>query len=99
MASFSNQLTCQSKITNTKVKSSLAVSLRSMWEYYCQFEPLITNTKVELRKPIEKRLRDEVKLAKWDKQSYFAIVESSEKNHRNLMRFIKEYEQVLETNI
>lgn len=55
-------------------KVALIRMLDSFWNYYSRFAPLISNTKARLREPIEKRLKDEVKLAKWDEQSYYALV-------------------------
>jgi hypothetical protein len=36
--------------------------------------PIIMNRKDKQREPIEKRLKDEVKLAKWDEQTYYSLV-------------------------
>ena len=43
--------------------------------------------------PIERRLRDEAKLARWDEQTYYALVESAEKSHRKLSQLVGEYER------
>jgi len=72
--------------------------LKSLWKYYSQLLPIIDEAKQSLRDPIEKRLKDEVKLSKWDEQSYYSLSESTEKSHRKLMKFLREYDEVLETD-
>lgn len=74
----------------------LARVLRSSHSYYGQFGPSAEKTKQSVRAPLEKRLKDEVKLAKWDQQSFYALVESTEKNHRKLMKVLREYDDALE---
>ena len=56
-------------------------------------------TKDKLREPIEKHLKNKVKLAKWDEQSYYSLAESSEKNHRKLMKFWHDYDEALGTTV
>ena len=45
--------------------------------------------------PLEKRLRDLVKLSKWDDQSYYALQESADKSHRQLFKLAREYDGIL----
>ena len=80
-------------------RAKLSRMLFSLWSYYKQFLPALTSRMLELRRPIETRLRDEVKLAKWDEQSYYALADSTEKNHRKLMKLLREYDDVLETTV
>ena len=44
-------------------------------------------------------MKDDVKLAKWDEQSYYALAESAEKSHRKLNKHLREYDEALETRI
>jgi MoxR-like ATPase len=73
--------------------------VRSLLAYYNQFLPFLAQKLRDLRLPFEKRLEQEVKLAKWDDQTYYAVTESSERNHRKLMRVLKEYDEVLGLNV
>ena len=77
----------------------LARLLQALCNHYKRFAPLVLQTKDKLREPIEKRLKDEVKLAKWDEQSYYSLAESSEKNHRKLMKCLREYDEALDTTV
>ena len=100
LASFSKQLffECEHKRKNAK-KVILASLVQSIWGHYSQFSSLILETKKARRAPIEKKLKDEVKLAKWDEQTYYSLAESSEKSHRKLMMLVQEYEEVLHINV
>ena len=66
--SFSSQLLCQceSAIHVDSQTVSLTIFLQSLSEYYEAYREIIEAKKYELRQPIETRLKDEVKLAKWD---------------------------------
>ena len=79
--SFSSQLLCQceSVIHVDSQQVSLTIFLQSLSEYYEAYREIIEAKKYELRQPIETRLKDEVKLAKWDEQSYYSLAASSEK--------------------
>ena len=71
--SFVNELRNECEVLGLK-RFPLTRMLHSFWNYYSRFTPLLTRKKDSLREPIEKRLKDEVKLAKWDEQSYYALV-------------------------
>ncbi len=75
---------------------------RALWSvhaYYQQFEPIV-NAKIDsMIAPIQGKLKDEVKLAKWDEQTYYALAESTEKNHRKLMKVLAEVDDCLDFNV
>jgi midasin len=73
-------------------------ALSAIWFYYMQFSEFLSSHLATLRGPIEKKLNDEVKLAKWDEQSYYSLADSTEKNHRKLMKILAEYDDLLDTN-
>jgi MoxR-like ATPase len=73
--------------------------LRSICSYYKQFGPFLAAKLEALRKPLEKELSEEVKLAKWDEQSYYALAESTERNHRKLMKILTKYDECLGLNV
>uniref|UniRef100_A0A7S2K0T1 VWFA domain-containing protein n=1 Tax=Leptocylindrus danicus TaxID=163516 RepID=A0A7S2K0T1_9STRA len=96
--SFANQILSEFEESEMRTLSpqwKLGRILYSMWAYYSKFVDIVENTKTSLRQPIEKRLSDEVRIAKWDEQSYYSLAESTEKSHKKLMSIIKEYEEVL----
>lgn len=85
------------KTSSWRLQQSRA--LLSVWFYYHQFLPVISSKLEALRKPIETKLKDEVKLAKWDEQSYYALAESTERNHRKLMKILSEFDESLGLNV
>jgi len=102
ITAFSNQSLAESQ---AKVDHSRYLNLQcsrlliSLAQYYEQFRPCVFKKLETLRAPIENSLRDQMKLAKWDEQSYYALAESSEKNHRNLMKCMRDYDDALSMNV
>ena len=73
--SFANEIQNECEVDGKEEERfHLARLLQSLCNYYSRFVPLLIQTKAKLRDPIEKRLKDEVKLAKWDEQSYYSLV-------------------------
>jgi len=102
LKSFSSQLYKEAKGAQADLRFAdlqWARLLLSLGLYYEQFLPSVLKRIEELRIPIENKLRDQMKLAKWDEQSYYALTESTEKNHRNLMRCLRDYDAVLSLNV
>ena len=96
--SFASELRNECEVIGLN-RFHLARLLQALCNHYKRFVPLVLQTKDKLREPIEKRLKDEVKLAKWDEQSYYSLAESSEKNHRKLMKCLREYDEALDTTV
>ena len=101
LKSYSIQLTVVYNLTSNCSSWRLmqARVLHSIWSFYSQFSELLSAKLASMRKPIEKELSDEVKLAKWDEQSYYALAESTERNHRKLMRILTKYDECLGLNV
>jgi len=101
IGSFANQLQKESKLIHafTDGQNLRATILASLFEHYSEFIPIIASRKSKLREPIEQKLKNEVKLAKWDEQSYYSLAESSEKSHRKLMMIVREYDDVLQSSV
>lgn len=101
LKSFSVQLLAEyniSKKSSTwKLQQSRALS--SICCYYRQFRAMLESKLENLKGPIETKLKDEVKLAKWDEQSYYALAESSERNHRKLMKILSEMDESMGLNV
>lgn len=53
-----------------------------------------------LKKPVEDKLKEFIKLARWEKNpSYFRLKEATEKSHRALLKIAKEYEAILNSSV
>eukprot|EP00934_Nitzschia_sp_Nitz4_P000670 Nitzschia sp. Nitz4//scaffold122_size67431//7852//24798//NITZ4_006082-RA/size67431-snap-gene-0.19-mRNA-1//1//CDS//3329534394//670//frame0 len=74
-------------------------ALVSVHAYYSQFEPMFEERIVSTMAPFESKLKDEAKLAKWDEQTYYAMADSTERNHRKLMKILAEVDESLEHNV
>lgn len=60
---------------------------------YSVFVPAVTEYIAGIKGPIEKKLKDQVKLGKWDDQSFFSLRETVHKIHHQLFKLIYEYRQ------
>uniref|UniRef100_A0A8C6R246 Midasin n=1 Tax=Nannospalax galili TaxID=1026970 RepID=A0A8C6R246_NANGA len=76
-------------------KDSLCSVLWNLYHYYKQFLGGVQAKIAELRSPIEKELKEFVKISKWNDVSFWSIKQSVEKTHRTLFKFMKKFEAVL----
>ncbi|XP_042126882.1 midasin [Peromyscus maniculatus bairdii] len=76
-------------------KDSLGSVLWNLYHFYKQFLDPVQAKIVELRSPIEKELKEFVKISKWNDVSFWSIKQSVEKTHRTLFKFMKKFEAVL----
>ncbi|XP_075410883.1 midasin isoform X2 [Tenrec ecaudatus] len=76
-------------------KDSLCSVLWNLYHYYRQFFDQVQAKIVELRAPLEKELKEFVKISKWNDVSFWSIKQSVEKTHRTLFKFMKKFEAVL----
>ncbi|XP_018427598.1 PREDICTED: midasin [Nanorana parkeri] len=67
----------------------------NLYHYYKQFLPSIQARITELRNPVEKELKDFVKISKWNDVSFWSVKQSVEKTHRTLFKFTKKFEAAL----
>ncbi|CAN0109706.1 unnamed protein product [Ectocarpus sp. 6 AP-2014] len=85
--------------TRTTRAQALGIVVQGLWQYYSQFSEEVENARSLVRKSIEKKLKEEAKLAKWDEQTYYSLAESSEKSHRKLSKLVSQYDEVLEVSV
>ncbi|NWH71168.1 MDN1 protein, partial [Piaya cayana] len=76
-------------------KDTLCSILWNLYNYYKQFSECVGARITELRQPIEKELKEFVKISKWNDVSFWAIKQSVEKIRRTLFKFMKKFEAVL----
>ncbi|XP_073983569.1 midasin isoform X4 [Rhodnius prolixus] len=67
----------------------------NLHSYYKIFKTSINKKIKDLGEPIEKKLKEFVKLARWNDINYWAVKAAIEKTHRTIHKFIKEYQRVL----
>lgn len=80
-------------------KNELLAILWNMYNYYKQFVDDVNARIAVLKTPIEKKLKDFVKIARWNDINYWAVKETVEKTHRTLHKFIKEFQNALKQNV
>ncbi|XP_068087248.1 midasin [Hyperolius riggenbachi] len=76
-------------------KVALCSLLWNLYNYYKQFLPSVQARITELRNPVEKELKDFVKISKWNDVSFWSVKQSVEKTHRTLFKFTKKFEASL----
>ncbi|KAG0232655.1 AAA ATPase midasin [Actinomortierella wolfii] len=77
------------------VSSQVADALWNVHQYYLQFMDKVESTVQMLRKPIEKDLKEHVKIATWKDVNIHALKASALKTHRRLNKLLKKYRDVL----
>lgn len=102
LAEFENRLGllytfhCHVVHLKSNVRSESLISiLWNMYKYFEQFLPGVKNKIKELRAPIEKKLKDYVKIVKWKDVSYWAVKETLEKTHKTLHKYMREFENII----
>ena len=65
--------------------------LWNVYHYYCQFSEAVSARIRNLRSPIEKKLKDCVKIFRWDDISHWAIREAVTKIRKTLHKHIKQF--------
>uniref|UniRef100_A0A4W3JTX9 Midasin n=1 Tax=Callorhinchus milii TaxID=7868 RepID=A0A4W3JTX9_CALMI len=76
-------------------KDSLCSILWNLYIYYKQFSESVQAKLTELRHPIEKDLKDFVKISRWNDVSFWSMKQSVDKTHRTLFKFMKKFEAAL----
>lgn len=80
-------------------KNELLAILWNIYNYYKQFVDDVNARIAALKTPIEKKLKDFVKIARWNDINYWAVKETVEKTHRTLHKFVKEFQNALKQNV
>ena len=76
-------------------EENLVCVLWNLLMYYSQFVPIVGAYRGEQKKPIEKELKDYVKIAKWNDINFYAMKQAVDKSHRTLNKFVRKYEELL----
>jgi midasin len=66
--------------------------------FYSQFSGPVATRLLNLRTPIEKKLKEAVKIARWTDTNYWALRLSVEKTHRTLFKHMRDYQDILAQN-
>lgn len=78
--------------TGEKEKSKKFINiLWNVYNYFLQFTPVVSSKIKDLRAPIEKKLKDYVKIVRWKDVNYWAIKETVDKSHKTLHKYVREF--------
>lgn len=81
-------------------RSSLISIIHNLHSYYTQFSGEIEETIRGQRKPIEKKLKEFVKIESYNKDlSYFSMKNNIARVHRHLHKFLREFEEAVSGKI
>ncbi|XP_068698835.1 midasin-like [Montipora foliosa] len=92
---FYKEMCCEE---GTSGGSEVKVSdlLWNLYSYYKQFIPCVEQSLKEAKNPIEKELKDFVKIAKWNDSNFWAMKQAADKSHYTLNKFVRKYESSLD---
>ena len=82
--------------THALLYSNAADALFNVYKYYEQFLDHNTNALNEFRRPIEKELKQFVKIASWKDVNIHALKQSAQKTHRQLSKCVRKYKEIEE---
>ncbi|CAL4138118.1 unnamed protein product, partial [Meganyctiphanes norvegica] len=80
--------------SNENLKNVLALTWNII-QYYSQFVPVIKSVLDKAKKPIEKEVKNYVKIARWNDINYFSVRESVVKSHKTLHRHMRTWKKKL----
>eukprot|EP00897_Mesotaenium_endlicherianum_P007207 jgi/Mesen1/6514/ME000332S05520 len=86
-------------VTKSPERRKLAAVLFNMRRYYLQFAPTVEETLRAGQAPIEKELREFVRLAKWEDRNHYAMAASADKAHRKLHKLSRKFAEILKQPI
>ncbi|XP_034264874.1 midasin [Pantherophis guttatus] len=87
---------CHTLLMTQKEKNNMLGNvLWNLYNYYKQFSESVHAKLIEQRHPIEKELKEFVKISRWNDVSFWAVKQSVEKTHRTLFKFMKKFEAAL----
>ncbi|XP_037082369.1 midasin-like [Pollicipes pollicipes] len=76
-------------------RSDLCVLLWNLYQYYSQFYAVVESHLKALRKPVEQKVKDFVKIARWNDVNFWSVKDTVKKSHRMVHKHVKEFQAVL----
>ncbi|XP_076632333.1 midasin [Colletes latitarsis] len=83
----------------TKKQKELAAIFWNVHHYYAQFLNDVENKIKALKEPIARKLKDTIKITRWNDISYWSVKNTAEKARRTLHKFVKEFRKGLQENV
>ncbi|XP_034190386.2 midasin [Osmia lignaria lignaria] len=83
----------------TGKQKELSAIFWNIYFYYTQFLNDVQNKIKVLKEPIAKKLKDTIKITRWNDISYWSVRNTAEKTRRTLHKFVKEFQKGLGENV
>ncbi|KAG0206795.1 AAA ATPase midasin [Mortierella sp. GBA30] len=83
------------EVVKEAVASKVADAIWNVHQYYVQFIENVQTYVSTLKKPIEKEMKEHVKIASWKDTNIHALKASALKTHRRLNKLLRKYRDVL----
>ena len=91
--SFEKYLVASNLTERSSKKNKLISIMNNLHSYFCQFAQQVQDHIEVVRKPVEKKLKEFVKIESFNKDlSYFSMRSNIQRVHRNLHKILKEFE-------
>eukprot|EP01134_Creolimax_fragrantissima_P005503 CFRG5503T1 len=81
--------------TDKILKSKLHAMLGGFFSYYNQYLAGLQSKLLNMKKPLQKQLKEHVKLAKWNDINYWAMKQAGDRTHRALHKFRSKWSSIL----
>lgn len=89
---------CHATYLDRTTESQMLINvLWNLYSYFKQYSGVVANKIRDLRAPIERKLKDYVKIVKWKDISYWSVKETMDKSHKTLHKFMKEFQVMFES--
>ncbi|KAF9194234.1 AAA ATPase midasin [Haplosporangium sp. Z 11] len=82
-------------VVKDTVAAKVADAIWNVHQYYVQFTESAQNYISTLKKPIEKEMKEHVKIASWKDTNIHALKASALKTHRRLNKLLRKYRDIL----
>lgn len=90
------------QLSNTSAKSAFLELTSVVWNslvYYRQFITTVNTRIKNLSSPIEKRVKDFIKISRWNDANFWALRDSVKKSQKTLSKLVSDYKKVLLTPV
>ena len=82
-------------ISQKPYQNYLFICLNNLYNFYHQFVQNIESCLISVRNPIEKEVKEFVKIARWNDHNFWSVKTAVDKSHKQLIKYIKKYESEL----
>ncbi|CAG0883563.1 unnamed protein product, partial [Cyprideis torosa] len=80
-------------------EKALVLLLGNMYRYYSQFQPAVEARIRSQRDPIDKEIKDFVRISRWNDSNFWQLKESVSKSHRTLHKKMKLWKNILRESV